>query len=223
MTTAASSPRSETGLLLLADISGYTAFLGLVADAHPDMTEVAPAYPVLSGMLDTVVHSIAPTFRLAEIEGDAVFAHAAEGSLANGADELLAIVRGAHAAYRARIEEAMVVHYHPCTACTILPTLDLKFLLHHGSFVVQQVAGQEKLLGPAVNLVHRLLKNAVTRETGKRAYLFVTDAAATYLDLAPELGLAHEERYPDVGPVPGIVFDVATGADGPRVPTPPAG
>jgi hypothetical protein len=136
MTMAASRPRAETGLLLLADISGYTAFLDMVATAHPDMTEVAPAYPVLSGMLPTVVDSIAPTFILAEIEGDAVFAFAPAKRLARAGEELLGLVRGAHAAFRARIEEAMVVHYHPCTACTVLPTLDLKFVLHHGNFVV---------------------------------------------------------------------------------------
>jgi hypothetical protein len=209
MTRSATQSRPETGLLLLADISGYTAFLELVAAAHPDMTEVAPAYPVLSGMLHTVVDSLAPSFTLSEIEGDAVFAYAPGERLAAAGEELLAIVRGAHAAYRARIEEAMVVHYHPCTACTVLPTLDLKFVLHHGRFVVQSIAGQEKLLGPDVNVVHRLLKNSVTQRTGKRAYLFVTDAAAAHLKLAPETGLRHEDRYADVGVVTGLVVDAA--------------
>lgn len=209
MTPAPSPSRADAGLLLLADISGYTAFLGLVAAAHPDMTEVAPAYPVLSGMLDTVVESIAPTFTLADIEGDAVFAHAPGERLAGAGDELLAIVRGAYAAYRARIEEAMVVHYHPCTACTVLPTLELKFVLHSGDFVVQLVAGQERLLGPAVNLVHRLLKNSVTQETGRRAYVLVTDTAVAWLKLPLGSGLLHEEGYPDIGIVRGVVIDVA--------------
>jgi hypothetical protein len=209
MTSPSSSPsRAETGLLLIADISGYTGFLGLVAAAHPDMTEVAPAYPVLTGMLDTVVESIAPTFTLADIEGDAVFAYAPGDRLTGPGDDVLALVRGAYVAYRARIQEAMVVHYHPCTACTVLPTLELKFVLHQGAFVAQRVAGHERLLGPAVNLVHRLLKNSVTEKTGKRAYVFITDDAVAKLKLSPGSGLRHEEHYPDVGTVSGLVLDV---------------
>ena len=41
-------PRFATGLLLLADISGYTSFLERVAEAHPDiaagLVPVPPAY-----------------------------------------------------------------------------------------------------------------------------------------------------------------------------------
>lgn len=186
------------------------------------MTEVAPAYPVLSGMLNTVVQAIAPTFTLAEIEGDAVFAHAPGERLAGGSHELLAIVGRAHAAFRSRIEEAMTVHYHPCTACTVLPTLDLKFVLHYGDFVVQSIAGREKLLGPNVNLVHRLLKNSVTQATGKRAYLFVTGAAASHLELPADRGVPHEERYADVGHVTGVVVDISVATLGAEMP-PPAG
>jgi hypothetical protein len=116
----------------------------------------------------------------------------------------------------------MTVHYHPCTACTVLPTLDLKFVIHDGSFILQQVAGHDRLLGPAVNLVHRLLKNSVTQRTGKRAYAFVTDTAVSRLQIPAGTGLAHEEHYPDVGVVSGIVIDVV-GLSETDVPSPAAG
>jgi len=113
-------PRVDTGTLLLADISGYTAFLEAVAAAHPEMTDpggkVPPAYPVMSSLLDLVVERVAPLFRLAEVEGDAVFAYALGGRLTGDAPTLLGIVRSAYGAFRERIEEAMVLQRHECRA-----------------------------------------------------------------------------------------------------------
>jgi hypothetical protein len=221
MATAPTTPHADTGLLLLADISGYTAFLGTVATAHPEMVRpggpVPPAYAVMSSLLDIVVERIAPTFVLAEIEGDAVFAYALDDPpRIEGEEQLLGIVRSAYDGFRKRIDEAMVVHKHDCQACFLLPSLDLKFVLHHGDFVIQPIAGQARLLGPTVILAHRLLKNTVTEETGRRAYLLVTEAAATRLNLAPEVGLPHAESYPDVGAVNGRVIGL-DGASGARL------
>jgi hypothetical protein len=64
------------GTLLLADISGYTAFLQAVAGAHAtDMAAgrfVPKAYPLLRSLLDGIVGRIAPPFVLSKLEGDAV-------------------------------------------------------------------------------------------------------------------------------------------------------
>jgi hypothetical protein len=207
---AVDAPHAESGFLLLADISGYTAFLDKVATAHPDMVQadapVPPAYAVMSSLLNVVVERIAPTFTLAEIEGDAVFAHSLDDAQRlRGEGELMGLVRSAYRGFRDRIDEVMIVRRHDCEACFILPSLELKFVLHHGSFVSQPIAGQVKLLGPAVNVAHRLLKNTVTQETGRRAYLLVTDAAAAQLRLSDD-GLAHKEQYPDVGTVAGRIL-----------------
>jgi len=216
----AATPQVETGFLLLADISGYTSFLESVAAAHPEMTrpgaEVPPAYPIMSSLLDVVVERIAPAFQLAEIEGDAVFGYALGDRLAGDAATLLEIVRSTHGAFRERIEEGMVLQRHDCQACIILTSLELKFVVHHGPFVVHRIAGREKLQSPAVNVAHRLLKNSITQQTGCRAYLLVTDAAADQLRLMPEVGAAHEERYADVGLVTGIVIglDAAVSGEG---------
>ena len=210
MTTGFEGPRLETGTLLLADISGYTTFLGLVTAVHPDMIgsagPIPPAYPIMSSLLDVVVDRIAPTFRLSEIEGDAVFGYATDDQLRDG-ETALKTVRSAYGGFRGRIDEAMSYHQkHECDACSILPTLDLKFLLHHGPLVVQRIAGRERLLGPAVNLTHRLLKNSVSEQTGRRGYLFTTDEAAEQLGLSQQIGVRHQEDYADVGSVSGTVI-----------------
>jgi hypothetical protein len=215
MTTEFKEPRLETGTLLLADISGYTTFLGLVTAVHPEMIgsagPIPPAYPIMSSLLDVVVDRITPTFRLSEIEGDAVFGYATDDQLRDG-ETALNTVRSAYGGFRGRIDEAMSYHQkHECDACSILPTLDLKFLLHHGPLVVQRIAGRERLLGPAVNLTHRLLKNSVSEQTGRRGYLFTTDEAAEQLGLSPEIGERHEEDYSDVGSVGGTVVGLEAG------------
>ncbi|MGH8937332.1 MAG: DUF2652 domain-containing protein [Acidimicrobiia bacterium] len=208
MTSA--SPQVDTGFLLLADISGYTRFLELVTASHPEMTgagsEVPPAYPLMSSLLDVVVEKIAPTFLLAEIEGDAVFAYSLGDRLAGEAATLLHLVRSAYGAFRERVERAEILQKHDCQACMIFPSLELKFVVHQGTLVVQRIAGRERLLGPAVNVAHRLLKNSVTERTGRRGYLLVTEAAAGRLKLTPEIGVLHEEQYADVGSVTGIVI-----------------
>jgi hypothetical protein len=215
MTTTFEGPRLETGTLLLADISGYTRFLGLVTAVHPEMIgsagPIPPAYPIMSSLLDVVVDRIAPTFRLSEIEGDAVFGYAADDRLNSDGATVLQAIRSAYSGFRERIDEAMVHHHqHDCEACSILPGLDLKFLLHHGPLVVQRIAGRERLLGPAVNLTHRLLKNSVSQQTGRRGYLFATDEAAEQLGLSQEIGVRHEEDYADVGSVSGTVIGLGT-------------
>lgn len=218
MTSASPSPQVHTGILLLADISGYTSFLELVAASHPEMTgagsEVPPAYPLMSSLLDVVVEKIAPTFLLAEIEGDAVFAYSLGDRLAGEAATLLHLVRSAYGGFRERVEEAMILHKHDCQACMIFPSLELKFVVHQGTLVVQRIAGRERLLGPAVNVAHRVLKNSVTEMTGWRGYLFVTEEAAERLELTPDIGVVHEERYADAGLVTGIVIGLDAAATG---------
>jgi len=214
MTIGFEGPRLETGTLLLADISGYTTFLGLVTAVHPEMIGLAgpipPAYPIMSSLLDVVVDGIAPTFRLSEIEGDAVFGYATDDEMNRDGESALQAIRSAYSGFRGRIDEAMAHHQeHECDACSILPTLDLKFLLHHGPLVVQRIAGRERLLGPAVNLTHRLLKNSVSEQTGHRGYLFTTDEAAEQLGLSQQIGVRHEEDYADVGSVSGTVVGLA--------------
>ena len=169
----------QRGALLLADITGYTAFLQGVAEAHRalivDADEPPAAYAVLSHLLDTMVSSIAPTFRLAKFEGDAIFAVAVEDMPAGPA--VLDCLRACYASFRERLAAAGSEWTCTCSACA-LGGLDLKFVLHHGDYVVQSIAGREELLGPDINIVHRLLKNHVRELIGPRPYALVTDAAA---------------------------------------------
>jgi hypothetical protein len=97
------------GTLLLADISGYTAFLQAVAGAHAaDMAAgrfVPKAYPLLTSLLDGIVGRIVPPFVLSKLEGDAVFAFAADGELEVRGQSVVDCLHGCYDAYRARLDE----------------------------------------------------------------------------------------------------------------------
>jgi class 3 adenylate cyclase len=217
--------KMDAGLLLFADISGYTAFLEAVAASHPEMTspggEVPPAFPIMTSLLDVVLKRIRPPFLLADLEGDAVFWYAPGDQLKGEAAKLLRVVQSAYGAFRARVDEAMVLHKHDCHACRLFPSLELKFIVHYGHFLVERIAGRTQLVGPAINAAHRLLKNSITETTGDRRYVFMSDAAVNHLGLMPEVGILHEERYADVGSIIGRVISLQVDTVG-RPPTHPA-
>jgi hypothetical protein len=203
---------ASDGYLLLADISGYTAFVAGVGETHGvDFSAGIPAgYGLIGELLDTVVEGVQPDFAIAKLEGDAVFAMAPVTTLDGHGDAVLGQLRAIHDAFRARREAGKRANDHVCTACPVVGTLDLKMVLHRGHVVRQTIGSRSELLGPAVNVVHRLLKNSVRSQIGDRPYLFLTDAAAAGLGL-PQVGLEHRETYPDVGPIDGRI--VALGAD----------
>lgn len=193
------------GALLLADISGYTAFLRAVADAHAaDMaagTFVPTAYPLLTSLLDGIVERIDPPFALSKLEGDAVFAFAVDDDLDLHGRSVVDCLAGCYAAYRARLEEADRLMPCECDACRSISGLELKFVLHHGEFVVQSVAGRPELLGPDVTVSHLLLKNHVADLIGRSAYALVTDSAAAQLELPLQGTLPITEEYEHYAPV----------------------
>jgi len=200
---------ASEGYLLLADISGYTGFLTSVEQAHGvDFSGGIPAgYAVLGMLLDSVVGGVEPEFGGAKLEGDAVFATAPADTLDGQGDSVVSHLQAVHRAFRARRAEAKQAQDHVCTACPVVGSLDLKMVLHRGRVVRQTVGSRTEILGPAVNVAHRLLKNTIQARIGYRPYLFVTDAAAAGLGLV-QIGLEHREEYTDIGAIQGRIVDL---------------
>jgi len=195
--------------LLLADISGYTGFMTSVEVAHGvDFSGGVPAgYSVLGALLDVVIEGLVPDFGIVKLEGDAVFAAAATSLLDGQGVLVLEKVRAMYGAFVEARTRAIPTSDHMCTACPAVAHLDLKVVLHRGFAVRQPVGSGSDLLGPAVTLAHRLLKNTIRARIGNRPYLFVTDAAAAGLGLR-EAGLAHGEEYADAGRIQGRILDL---------------
>lgn len=206
---ADADPVAGERYLLIADISGYTGFMTGVEKAHGiDFSDGIPgAYSVLGDLLNAVMVGVEPDFAVVKLEGDAVFAAAPAASLDGQGDRVLATLGVMYRAFTDGRQRAIPSSDHICTACPAVAHLDLKAVLHRGQAVRQAVGSGSDLLGPAVNVAHRLLKNTVRSKIGPRPYLFMTDAAATGLGL-PQAGVAHREDYGDVGKIQGRVIDL---------------
>jgi len=208
---APTGPEAAAGerYLLLADISGYTGFMTGVEQAHGiDFSGGIPAaYSVLGALLDAVIEGVGPDFAVVKLEGDAVFAAAPAAALDGQGDRVLEKLRATYEAFTQGRTRAIPASDHMCTACPAVAYLDLKAVLHRGQAVRQTVGSGSDLLGPAVTIAHRLLKNTIRDRIGFRPYLYLTDAAATGLGL-PEVGLAHREDYPDAGRIQGRIVEL---------------
>ena len=207
--TSASDPSAGERYLLLADISGYTGFMTGVEHEHGvDFSAGIPAaYAVLGALLDAVVEGVEPDFGLVKLEGDAVFAAAPATRLDGRGDDVLEMVGAMYQSFIDRRTRAIPANDHVCIACPAVAHLDLKVVLHRGHSVRQSVGSGSDLLGPAVTVAHRLLKNTVRDQIGYKPYLFITDAAAAGLGLV-EVGLAHHESYPDAGEIDGRIVQL---------------
>jgi hypothetical protein len=191
--------RTDHGFLILADVSGFTAFV--------TTTELEHGAEIIAALLDEVVGHLSPPLEIQEIEGDAVFALGGEEA-ARPTARLLEILEEAFAAFKTRQRAMQAVETCPCGACQQTGTLDLKMVVHHGPFVRHVVGGRSRVTGTAVILVHRLLKNGLGRKGG---YALLTEPVLRSLGLdAAGAGLpTHTEYYEHLGDVRCFVRDLA--------------
>lgn len=182
---------TEDGVLVLADISGFTAFV--------TTTELEHGPPIIAELLEEVIRQLSPPLEIQEVEGDAVFALGRDQALVPPV-MLLDVLDGAFAAFKARQRELQADESCSCNACRSISSLDLKIVAHHGRFLRHVVGGRSQVAGVDVILAHRLLKNRVARSRG---YLLITEAALRWVGVDPtRAGLAaHTERYEYLGDV----------------------
>jgi uncharacterized protein YndB with AHSA1/START domain len=191
---------TENAVLVIADISGYTAYLAGVELDH--------AHDILADLTDTVIGSLRPAFRLSKLEGDAVFAYRVTDEVDLSA--LQDTIEGCYFAFRRRLRDIGQASQCPCDACQRIPSLDLKAVVHVGAIARQRMAGREELVGRDVIVVHRLLKNTVQDELGPRAYALYTAACFAGSGVDPStMGLrSHRETYDVIGEVAGYIRDL---------------
>lgn len=201
------------GTFLLADISGYTGFLQGVTDAHHalliDAEEPPAAYGVMSSLLDAMLDAVAPPFRLVKFEGDALFAVASADEMPLRGLDVVSCLRSCHDAFEHRLAEARHDWTCTCGACVRITELSLKFVLHHGAYFTQRIAGGEELAGPNVIVAHRLLKNHVRDIVGQRPYALLTDAVVAALEIPVDGMVETTESYDGLPPIPAHVLALA--------------
>lgn len=203
-------PRSAYGPLLLADIGGYTAFLRAVQTAHAGDAfadgNIPDAYAFISNLLDGIIGRLVPPFTLAKLEGDAVFAYGLDVEALPRGASLLACIADCYASFRERLGRAHEVWTCTCDACLRIDTLELKFILHAGSFVLHEIAGARELAGPEVVMAHRLLKNDAAAILGSGAYVLMTAAAVERFEVPITGALPMTASYEHYPPIQTLVF-----------------
>jgi len=176
----AQADRLQSGFLVLADISGFTAFV--------TATELEHGADVTGVLLAGVMEALAPPLEIQELEGDAVFALGPDG--VEEADRGLMDAFGrAFEAFSERQREMALDMSCSCRACRGVLGLSLKLIVHHGSYLRQVVRGRSRVAGPDIILAHQFLKNDVE----PRTYVLFTDTAVERLGIDPVA--AGMERY----------------------------
>lgn len=193
--------KTREGYLLIADITGYTRYL--------NESELEHAQETLTALLELLVENTRPPLVISRLAGDAVISYGLRKGFLQG-QTFIEKIEGTYVAFRKALERMVLNNTCQCNACANISSLDLKFFIHYGTFGIQRISDYDELIGSDINLLHALLKNSVTEETGFLAYALYTDTAIHRLNLE-DLGEAmtpHNETYEHLGEVKVLVQDM---------------
>jgi hypothetical protein len=193
--------KTHEGFLLIADITGYTRYLS--------ESELEHAQETLATLLELLVENTGPPLVISRLAGDAVISYGLRGDFFQG-QTFIEKIEEIYNTFRKAIEQLVLNNTCRCNACANISMLDLKFFIHYGTFGIQRISGHKELVGSDINLVHRLLKNSVTKATGIRAYALYTASAIRLLDVGDlvETMTLHHEAYEHLGEVKVWVQDM---------------
>ena len=190
---------SHTGYLLIADISGYTAYLTSTEQDH--------ANPILRSLLSSLVEQIGDPLHLWKMEGDAVLAYSTQQEFPSG-ETFLAICENLYNAFATRRQNIIANTTCDCRACAQVGSLDLKIMAHHGAFAEMQVGPIKDISGADVILVHRMAKTDVKAVTGIHSYALFSDAAVRAMNIEAAL-VPYSQPFEHFGDVSMQVYDLA--------------
>jgi uncharacterized protein YndB with AHSA1/START domain len=190
----------HTGYLLIADISGYTAFL--------TQSELDHANPILRALLGALVEQVGDPLHLWRMEGDAVLAYTTDAEFPTG-EAFLTICESLYNAFAAHRQNIIANTTCVCTACANVCKLDLKILAHYGQFEQMKFGHMIDISGPDVILVHRMAKTDVKEVTGINSYAMFTHAALDFMQIPREAVVDYDTSFEHFGEVHCGVYDLA--------------
>ena len=190
---------THTGYLLIADISGYTAFLTSSEQDH--------ANPILSSLLTSLVEQIGDPLHLWKLEGDAVLAYSSKQDYPSG-ETFLGICENLYNNFATLRQNIIANTTCDCRACANVGGLDLKIMAHHGVFDEIEIGPMKDISGADVILVHRMAKTDVKAATGIQSYALFSDAAARAMGIDAAL-TPYSQSFEHFGDVSMQVYDLA--------------
>src|SRR5438094_3275123 len=182
----------QEGALVLAGISRYWPFVSHTESNH--------SWSILHALLDTMVRSVQGRMDVSQVEGDAILFISGLTT-----PEVIRALEGTFVSFHRSLRDMQAVTTCPCSACTNIAILKLKFVVHHGKFSRQRLGNVEQLHGTDVIVAHRLLKNKVP----SKEYMLVTDAVLDRLpaDMRSRF-TRHTEEF-DLGAISGGYEEIA--------------
>ena len=184
--------RYMDSLLLIPDISGFTAFV--------NETEVKHSKHIISELLELIIESDQLGMTVSEIEGDAVFFYKKER--VPTLDELIDQAKRTFISFHAHLKNYESRRICPCGACCTANSLTLKFIALRSEIDFINVKSFQKPYGSGVILAHRLLKNDID----DKEYLLInseyySSAAHETTRTDGESFLQGKMDYPDFGEI----------------------
>ena len=143
-----------SSLLFIPDISGFTNFV--------QTTEINHSQHVIAELLEKLLAANKYSMELAEVEGDALFFYKENQLLAK--KELFDQMEAMYIAFYSHLRLLEKNRVCTCRACSTAINLELKIVVHTGSFQFIEIQDRRKPFGEAVIQVHRLLKNSVNSD-----------------------------------------------------------
>lgn len=192
-----------TGYFIITDISGYTEFL--------TRAELEHAHDILQSLFKAQLEQIKPPFIVSSFRGDAIVMYIPDSSFFQP-QTVLEALENLYNSFFSTLEQMQFHTTCGCRACSNISILDLKMVVHHGSYIIQEMGGREELLGADVIVPHRMLKNKVIEKTGINSYALFSEAATEALHLREFCGPLQEyaEAYEHLGEVNMVVYDLSS-------------
>lgn len=191
-----------SGYFIIADITGYTAFL--------TQSELEHAEDILDSLFKAQMEQFKLPFVVNSFRGDAIVAYMLDGAMVQG-QTLLEALEEIYYAFTDLRERMRQNTTCTCNACRNIPALDLKLFVHHGKFLLQKIGDREEMLGADVIVVHRMLKSRVREETGITAYSLITEAAVNAMSMSALCKgmVTYSDTYEHIGEIKMFVHDLA--------------
>ena len=192
---------SQKGYIVVANIFGYTSFL--------NENELEHAQSIVDDLLNTLIENIKTPLIFSKTEGDSVFVYTQENGFIRGRTFMEAIenLYFTFAIMRETMHRNTVC---PCRACRAINDLDLKFVIHYGTFSFTTINGKQDIIGPDVMTIRNLSKSPIPETTGVKGFAFITDACMEAMEIgefAKNLN-TYSESYEHIGTVSGFVYDL---------------
>ena len=145
------NPLVDDGLIIIADISGFTRYL--------NVSEIEHGQRNIAQLLEAILDANQMDLAVSEIEGDAIFFFKFEKEYQ--LKELINQIKAMARSFYATRNRLSMKTDCGCRACNILQKLHLKFVLHAGNIGTIMIKNFCKLYGIDVIVAHRLLKNSI--------------------------------------------------------------